>query len=203
MGKTIYHDSDRIMLCLGEAETLRITDDDLLLQFIRYRTGYDITKDGLNYHKVKYNKEYRPDISTWMEHFASNQVVQTQRTHREILEDFRNDLYFIYTKKRNTYRDKLESNLEPDPMELTELLDVKGHIEGTMDHIQKSDLTLLYLTPVKITMDKRTNQPKLDKTDPDTRTAILVSELEAEQVEQTQKVLQNYTEVHGEENITA
>lgn len=201
MGKHIYHDSDRIMMCLGEAENLRITDDDMLLQFIRYRTGYDIDKGGLAYHKTKYNKEYKPDYSTWIQHFASNQILDTAKTHLDILHDIRNDLYFIYSKKVKTYKDKLSENIEPEPMELTELLDVKGHIEGTLDHIEKRDLALLYILPVKITMDKR--GPKLDKADPDTRTAVLVSELEAEHIEESEKSLQNYTEIHGEENLTA
>lgn len=203
MGKNVYHDSDLIQLALGQAETLRITNEDDLLYFIRTRTGYDLTKDGLHYHKVKYNKETAPNYTTFLEKFAQNQVLETANTHLDILRDIRNDLYFIYSKKAKTYKDKLATDIEPDPTELTELLDVKNNVESTLDHIDKRELALLYIVPVKITMDKTTNKPKLDKADPDTRTAIHVAEMDAETTEELEKNLVNYTDVHGEDNLTA
>jgi hypothetical protein len=203
MGKNVYYDSDLIQLAISQAKTLRITDEDDLLYFIRTRTGYDLTKDGLHYHKNKFNKEANPNYTTFLEKFAQNQVLDTAETHLEILRDIRNDFYFIYSKKAKALKEKLTEGVEPDPTELTELIDVKTSVESTLDHIDKRELALLYIVPVKITMDKVSNKPKLDKADPDTRTAIHVAELDAETTEDLEKNLVNYTEVHGEDNLTA
>lgn len=203
MGKNVYYDSDLIQLVISQAKTLRITDDDDLLYFIKNRTGYDLTKEGLNYHKVKYNKEGKQNYTTFLEKFAQNQVLDTAETHLEILKDIRSDFYYIYSKKAKAFKDKLAQGIEPDPTELTELIDVVNCVEGTADHIDKRELALLYIVPVKITMDKVSNQPKLDKADPDTRTAIHVAELDAETTEELESKLVNYTEVHGEDNLTA
>lgn len=203
MTKQTYHDADKIMMCIAEAEQLRIDNDNDLAYFIKTRTGYDINSDNLQYHKQKFVKEYRPNYTTWLRNFAQNKVLQTASTHLEVLEEIRNDFFYIYQNKSKAYKEKLAEGIEPDPMELTELLDVKGAVTDVLDHIEKRNLALLYIIPFKITMDKQTNQPKLDKADPDTRTAILVSELEAEQIEEHEEKLRNYTEVHGEENLTA
>lgn len=191
------------MLCMAEAEQLRINNDADLTYFIKTRTGYDIHDSNLQYHKQKFAKEYKPNYSTWLENFARTQVLETAKTHLELLHQIRNDLFEIYQHKSKEYKSKLATGIEPDPMELTELLDVKGHIEGTLDHIDKRDLALLYILPFKITMDKKTNQPKLDKADADTRNAILVADLEAEHIKEEEQALTNYTDLHGEENTVA
>ncbi len=198
MGKT-YHDTDKILMAIGEAYALNIRTDEDLIYFLKNRTGYDIGEASLKYHRTRYEQS-QVNYTTWLEQFARTKVLQTASTHLNVFEEIRNDLFFIYTTKVKSYKQKISQGAEPDPLELTELLDVKRELENTMDGIEKRNLAVLYLIPVKITLDKNSNIPKLDTADPNTRNAVLVAENLAEEEDNVER---NLTELHGDGNLVA
>ena len=202
MVKENYHDTDKIVLLISEATTLGVDNDQDLTFFIKQRTGYDVTPTQLKHYKRKF-KEEGAIYTTWLENFARNKVLQTASSHLQLEEEIRNDLYKIYRKKRDRYIKHLDEETEPDPLELTELLDVKKELEATNDHIEKRHLALLFILPVKVSLDKKDNKVKLENSDPNTRNAILVADYQAEQLEANKKRLADLTEIHGEENTIA
>jgi hypothetical protein len=202
MGKKVYHDSEKIIVCIAEGYQLGIDTDDDLIYFIKNRTGYELTKQQLNYHKDKFRDE-GAKYTTWLQNFAQNQVIGTASAHLKVFEQIRNDMFLIYRKKAEKYKKHLEEDTEPEPLELTELLDVKREIESNMDHIEKRHLALLYILPVKVALDKKDNRVKLENSDGDTRNAILIADKEAEDLEEAEKRLIDLTEVHGEDNLVA
>lgn len=202
MGKKNYYDSEKIIVCIAEGYQLGINNDDDLRYWIKNKTGYELTPTQLAYHKDKY-KEEGAKYTTWLQNFAQNQVIGTASAHLKVFEEIRNDLFLIYRKKAEKYKKHIEEETEPDPLELTELLDVKREIESNMDHIEKRHLALLYILPVKVALDKKDNKVKLENNDPDTRNAILVADYQAEQLEEAEKKLVDLTDVHGEDNLVA
>lgn len=202
MVKENYHDTDKIVLLISEATTLGIDDDQDLKYFIKNRSGYDVTDGQLKNYKRRFREE-GANHTTWIENFARNKVLQTASAHLQMFEEIRNDFYKIYRNKRDRYLTHLDQNTEPDPLEFTELLDIKREIESIGDNIEKRHLALLYILPVKVSLDKRDNKVKLENSDPNTRNAILVADYQAEQLEENKKRLTDMTEIHGEENTVA
>lgn len=202
MGKKNYYDSEKIIVCIAEGYQLGINNDDDLRYWIKNKTGYELTPSQLNYHKEKF-KEEGAKYTTWLQNFAQNQVLGTASTHLKVFEEIRNDFFFIYRKKAEQYKKHLEEGTEPEPLELTELIDVKTAIESNMDHIEKRHLALLYILPVKVALDRKDNKVKLENADPDTRNAVLIADYQAEQLEEAEKKLVDLTDVHGEDNLVA
>lgn len=202
MGKKVYRDSDKIQDEIGKAFEFGITRTEDLRFYLKNSTGYDLERGAIEYHVKEYQKSQDKDLN-WLEVFTKIKSLKTAKTHLDILEKIRTDLLMLLDVKMRAYKEAIMNGDEADPMLLQEIMEINNALGQNLDHIEKRNMALMYIYPMKITIDEAEKKVKLDNSDPNTKNAILLEEYQAEVVEDEQKQLIDLTEAYGEGNEIA
>ncbi len=202
MGRKVYRDSDKIQDEIGKAFEFGITRTEDLRFYLKNATGYDLERGAIEYHVKEYQKSQDKDLN-WLEVFTKIKSLKTAKTHLDILEKIRTDLLMLLDMKMRAYKEQVMNGDEPDPILLQEIMEINNALGQNLDHIEKRNMALMYIYPMKITIDEAEKKVKLDNSDPNTKNAVLLEDYQAEMVEEEQKQLIDLTEAYGEGNEVA